>query len=169
MQTIDIARRCAELNAVSDANNAYILAIHQGGLTQEERMEAAVYLLRMGGDYKVAYTQFVRLYNEGQFRAECLDVITGAFYTPNVKPMKNRYEKNCAALAKYPYLFRWDFPKFEDLPLRFYPFDENGYLPFDPVEKTFGEYVNFNHPVVSRNFFQEFGQSHPGKGCLFPI
>ena len=30
MQTIDIARRCAELNAVSDANNAYILAIHQG-------------------------------------------------------------------------------------------------------------------------------------------
>ena len=154
MQTIDIARRCAELNAVSDANNAYILAIHQGGLTQEERMEAAVYLLRMGGDYKVAYTQFVRLYNEGQFRAECLDVITGAFYTPNVKPMKNRYEKNCAALAKYPYLFRWDFPKFEDLPLRFYPFDDNGYLPFDPVEKTFGEYVNFNHPVVSRNFFK---------------
>lgn len=154
MQTIDIARRCAELNAVSDANNAYILAIHQGGLTQEERMEAAVYLLRMGGDYKVAYTQFVRLYNEGQFRAECLDVITGAFYTPNVKPMKNRYEKNCAALAKYPYLFRQDFPKFEDLPLRFYPFDDNGYLPFDPAEETFGEYVNFNHPVVSRNFFK---------------
>ena len=154
MQTIDIARRCAELNAVNDANNAYILALHQGGLTPEERMEAAVYLLRMGGDYKVAYTQFAQLYNGGQFQAECLDIMTQAFYTPNVKLMRNRYEKNCAALAKYPYLFRKDFPKFEELPLRFYPFDDNGYLPFDSQKREFGGYVNFNNPVVSRNFFK---------------
>ena len=154
MQPIDIARRCAELNAVPDANSAYILALHQGGLAPEERMEAAVYLLRMGGSYKTAYTQFVQLYQEGQFRTECLDIITQAFYTPNVKPMKNRYEKNCAALAKYPYLFRTDFPKFEDLPLCFYPFDDNGYLPFDPQKREFGEYVNYNNPVVSRNFFK---------------
>lgn len=154
METIDIARRCAELNAVPDANNAYLLALHQGGLSPEERMEAAVYLLRMGGDYKVAYTQFAALYNEGQFREECLDIMTQAFYQPNVKPMKNRYEKNCAALAKYPYLFRTDFPKFEELPLRFYPFDDNGYLPFDPKKQEFGGYVNYNHPVVSRNFFK---------------
>ena len=154
MQTIDIARRCAELNAVNDANNAYILALHQGGLSPEERMEAAVYLLRMDGDYKVAYTQFAALYREGQFRAECLDIMTQAFYEPNVKPMKNRYEKNCAALKKYPYLFRTDFPKFEELSLRFYPFDDNGYLPFDPEKQEFGGYVNFNHPVVSRNFFK---------------
>ena len=78
MQTIDIARRCAELNAVSDANNAYLLALHQGGLTPKERLEAAVYLLRMGGDYKVAYTQFVQLYHEGQFREECLDILAQA-------------------------------------------------------------------------------------------
>lgn len=154
METIDIARRCAELNAVTDANNAYLLALHQGGLSPEERMEAAVYLLRMGGDYKVAYTQFTALYGEGQFRAECLDIMTQAFYQPNVKPMKNRYEKNCAALSKYPYLFRTDFSKFEDLPLRFYPFDDNGYLPFDPEKREFGDYVSFNHPVVSRNFFK---------------
>lgn len=154
MQPIDIARRCAELNAVPDANSAYILALHQGGLAPEERMEAAVYLLRMGGSYKVAYTEFVRLYQEGQFRDDCLDILTDAFYAPNVKPMKNRYEKNCAALAKYPYLFRTDFPKFEDLPLRFYPYDDNGYLPFDPQKREFGEYVNYNNPVVSRNFFK---------------
>lgn len=154
MQTIDIARRCAELNAVNDANNAYVLALHQGGLTPEERMEAAVYLLRMDGDYKVAYTQFTQLYHEGQFREECLDIMTQAFFEPNVKLMKSRYEKNCAALAKYPYLFRREFPKFEDLPLRFYPFDDNGYLPFDSQKQEFGGYVNFNHPVVSRNFFK---------------
>ena len=154
MQPIDIARRCAELNAVNDANNAYILALHQGELTPEERMEAAVYLLRMGGDYKVAYTQFAALYNEGQFREECLDIMTQAFYTPNVKLMKSRYEKNCAALKKYLYLFRTNFPSFEELALRFYPFDDNGYLPFDPAGQTFGGYVNFNDPVVSRNFFK---------------
>ncbi len=154
MQTIDIARRCAELNAVNDANNAYVLALHQGGLTPEERMEAAVYLLRMDGDYKVAYTQFTQLYHEGQFREECLDIMTQAFFEPNVKLMKSRYEKNCAALAKYSYLFRREFPKFEDLPLRFYPFDDNGYLPFDSQKQEFGGYVNFNHPVVSRNFFK---------------
>ena len=45
MQAIDIARRCGSLNAVSEANSAYILALHQGGLTSEERLEAAVYLL----------------------------------------------------------------------------------------------------------------------------
>lgn len=155
MQTIDIARRCAELNAVTDANNAYILALHQGGLTPEERLEAAVYLLRMGGDYKIAYTQFVQLYQEGQFRTECLEIVTNAFYTPNVKLMKSRYEKNCAALKKYPYLFRKDFPQFEELSLRFYPYDDSGYLPFDTQKQAFGSYVNFNNPVVSRNFFKD--------------
>jgi len=154
MNTIDIARRCAELGVSEDACKAYVLALHQGGLAPEERMEAAVYLLRMGGDYKVAYTQFVQFYGEGQFRDECLDIMTEAFYAPNVKLMKSRYEKNCAALAKYPYLFRTHFPKFEELPLRFYPFDDNGYLPFAPQKGEFGEYVDFNYPVVSRNFFK---------------
>ena len=155
MNAIDIARRCAELGTPSDANSAYVLALHQGGLSPEERLEAAVYLLRMGGDYKVAYTQFSQLYNEGVFQAECLDIMTEAFYMPNVKLLKSRYEKNCAALAKYPYLFRKEFPKFEELPLRFYPFDDNGYLPFDPAEQKFGGYINFSHPVISRNFFKD--------------
>ena len=84
MQTIDLARRCAELGAADDASNAYVLAIHQGGLIPEERLEAAVYLLRMGGNYRIAYTQFAQLYNEGQFREECLDIMTQSFYEPNV-------------------------------------------------------------------------------------
>ena len=109
----------------------------------------------MGGNYRIAYTQFVQLYHEGQFQEECLNVMTQAFYQPNVKLMKSRYEKNCAALAKYPYLFRRDFPKFEELLLRFYPFDDNGYLPFKPEQQEFGGYVNYNDPVVSRNFFKD--------------
>ena len=132
MNTIDLARRCAELGAKDDANSAYILALHQGGLAPEERLEAAVYLLRTKGPYQIAYTEFVRLYREGLFQPECLDILTDAFYLPNVKLLKARYEKNCAALARYPYLLRKDFPKFEELPLRFFPYDDKGYLPFDP-------------------------------------
>jgi hypothetical protein len=58
-------------------------------------------------------------------------------------------------LKKYPYLFRKDFPAFEDLPIQFFPFDDKGYLPFDKTEQTFGEYVNFNYPRVTQNFFKD--------------
>ena len=56
MQTIEIARRLAELDQTQDACNAYTLALHQGELTPEEELEAAVYILQTGGDYKVSYT-----------------------------------------------------------------------------------------------------------------
>ena len=39
--------------------------------------------------------------------------------------------------------------------LRFFPFDDDGYLPFDPAENRFGEYINFNHPVIDRYFFKD--------------
>ena len=53
------------------------------------------------------------------------------------------------------YLFRENFPQFEGLSLRFYPFDDNDYLPFDLGKGAFGGYVNYNNPVVSRNFFKD--------------
>ena len=53
------------------------------------------------------------------------------------------------------YLFRENFPQFEELSLRFYPFDDNDYLPFDLGKGAFGGYVNYNNPVVSRNFFKD--------------
>jgi len=155
MNVLEIARRCAHLGAVSEALSAYMLALEQKELAPEEQLEAALYLLRSGQKgYRVAYTHLCRMYNEGVLRTDCLDVMTTAFYVPNMKQMKVRYEKNRDALMKYPYLFRKDFPKFEDLLLRFYPFDDNGYLPFDPKAEHFRDYVNFNYPVVSRNFFK---------------
>lgn len=153
MTAIEIARRVAELGDGKEACRAYTLATQQGGLAPEEELEAAVYILGAAGDYKVAYTCFRSLYDRGLFKAECLDIMTLAFYTPNMNPQKNRYEKNCKALKKYPCLFRKDFLKFEDLPIRFYPYDNNGYLPFHLESGTFDAYVNFDRPVVSRNFF----------------
>ena len=154
MDALQIARRMAELNRPKEAAQAYTLALHQGSLAPQEELEAAAYLLQSGENYQAAYATFYNLYNRNLFRDDCLSIMTGAFYDPNVKPQKNRYEKNCAALRKYPYLFRRDFPAFEDLPIRFYPYGDRGYLPFSPAEERFDPYVNFNHPVISRNFFQ---------------
>jgi len=155
MRAIEIARRLAALNQTKDACGAYTLALHQEGLAPEEEMEGALYVLRFGGDYKVAYTVLLSLHSRGLFREDCLSVMTEAFYAPNSKLLKTRYEKNIKLLAKYPYLFRKDFPAFEDLPIRFYPYDDDSYVPFFPAEGRFGDYVNPNHPVVSRNFFRD--------------
>lgn len=154
MQAIEIARRMAELGQEKDACQAYNLALGQGPVP-EEKMEAALYILQSGGDYKVAYTCFLELYNQGYFQEDCLSIMTQAFYDPNVKLMKSAYEKNCKALSKYPYLFRKDFLPFESLPIRFYPYDGRGYLPFCVETGRFGDYVDLKKTVVSRNFFKD--------------
>lgn len=155
MEAIDIARRMAELNQTEEACQAYTLALHSGGLSPEEELEGAAFILQSGGDYRVAYTWFLSLYNRGLFQEDCLSVMTGAFYEPNIKALKTQYEKNCKSLEKYPYLFRKDFPDFENLPLRFYPFDDDSYLPFNQETGNFGDYWKPSYQVISRNFFKD--------------
>lgn len=157
LSALTIARRMAELGQREEACRAYTLAL-SGHLEPEGELEAALYLLQAGGDYQVAYTTFVDLYRRGFYQEDLLSILTQAFYEPNVKLLKSRYEKNCKALKQYPYLFRRDFLPFEDLPIRFYPFNDKGYLPFYRREGRFGPYIDFNHPVVSRNFFRELDQ-----------
>ena len=154
MNALDIARRMAELGQQKEACQAYTLAL-TGGLEPDAELEAALYLLQFGDDYQVAYTSFINLYRQDFCQEELLAIMTEAFYAPNVKLQKSRYEKNCKLLGKYPYLFRKDYLPFDDLPIRFYPYDDKGYLPFDRREKCFGPYTDFNHPVVSRNYFRD--------------
>ena len=155
MRAIEIARRLAELGNIAGALKAYRLVLQEEDGDPAEKLEAAAYFLQHGGDYRVAYTAFVQLYNGGFAKDDCLSILTQGFYEPNVKLMKTRYEKNCKRLAKYPYLFRKDFPAFEALPIRFYPFDDNGYVPFYPGEERFGDYVRPRNQVISRNFFRD--------------
>lgn len=156
MQAIEIARRMAELGQTKDAVTAYNLALHQeAGKDPAVEMEAALYLLQHGGDYKVSYSIFVKLHRQGIFRDDCLSLMTQAFYTPNVKLLKSRYESNCKLLAKYPYLFRKDFLDFEFLPVRFYPYDDNRFTPYFVQEDRFGDFVDVKKSVVSRNFFKD--------------
>lgn len=155
MTTIEIARRLAALGQREEALKAYQLAANQDA-SPVELLEAAAYILDNGGDYKISYTVFVSLYNAGHFREEILPMITKAFYEPNVRLLKNRYERNCKRLSRYPYLFRKDFPAFEDLPVIFVPYDDNhGYVPFDRRAGRFLDFVNVKNPVVSRNFFAD--------------
>ena len=155
MEAIEIARRMAALGQTEDACRAYELAVHQGA-EPIAKMEAAAYILQNGGDYRISYGCFVELYNQGVFREDVLPLMEAVFYEPNVKLMKSRYERNCKRLEKYPWLFRRDFIPFEELPIQFFPYDDhNGYLPFYRAEERFGEYVNFDHQVISRNFFKD--------------
>ncbi len=155
MNAIEIARQAAALGAPEEACRAYALALRSEALKPEEMLEAAISVLQFGEDYKLSYTCLYRLYRQGQYPQECLDIMTEAFYHPNAAAQKAVYSKNCKALKKYPYLFRKDFLPFEALPIRFYPFDDHGYLPFHTAEERFDDYINFRNPVISRNFFRE--------------
>ncbi|MCX4371470.1 hypothetical protein [uncultured Oscillibacter sp.] len=154
MEAIDIARRLAGLGSAEEAQNAYKLALHQG-LDPAGELEAAAYILQSGGDYQISYTHFCRLYNQGCFQEQILPVMIGAFYEPNAQELRSRYQRNCKLLKKYPYLFRRDFLPFDELPVWFFPYDGDGYVPFYPDQKRFGDYINFKNPVVSRNFFRD--------------
>lgn len=153
---LGIARKLAALGQADEACRAYaIAAVDEKDVQPLERLESALYILQNGGDYKVAYTAFLSLFAKGHFQNEILNIVLGAFYEPNVKQLKKRYEKNCKRLQKYPYLFRKDFPAFEDLPVIFIPYDDNGYVPYYISEQRFGEVVNFNDPVISHYFFSD--------------
>lgn len=155
MEPIALARRLAELGQKEDAQKAYIVALSQGGLQPLERFEAASYLFFSKGNTQAAYTVFVELYNEGHFQQDLMNLMEQAFYQPNVKSLRDRYQRNCRALKRYPYCFREDFPDFEDLPFRFFPFDDKGYLPYYPLQNSFGEYVNFHDTIIDRYFFKD--------------
>lgn len=155
MQAIEIARRMAELGQPEEALRAYTLAAHNGGLAPEEELEAAVYILQAGGNYQISYTCFLNLYRRGLYQEETLSLLTGAFYEPNIKELRGRYERNVKLLKKYPYLFRKDFPSFEELPIQFYPYTKDCYIPFFPARQEFGEFIDIRKSVISRNFFKD--------------
>ncbi len=69
MTAIEIARRMAELNRPQEAQNAYRLAIYENkGQDPAQDMEAAVYILQSGGDYRLPYTIFSGCITKGSSR-----------------------------------------------------------------------------------------------------
>ena len=71
----------------------------------ELELEAASYLFLLTAEtIRWPIRPFVSLYNRGFYQTELMDLMTQAFYLPNAEDQKKRYARNCAALAKYPYL-----------------------------------------------------------------
>ena len=66
MKPIELARKLAQAGSVEEAQTAYTLVVSQEG-DPAERLEAAVYILQFGGDYRISYTCFRELYNQGHF------------------------------------------------------------------------------------------------------
>ena len=156
MNTLELARKLAELNQTEDAQRAYFLALQEAnGNDPEVELEAASFLFFSGGNYQTAYTTFVSLYNRGYFQTELMDLMTQAFYLPNVHEQEKQYEKNCKILSRYPYLFRKDFLPFDELPIQFFPYNDRGVIPFYRRENRFGSFIDFNDPVIDRYFFKD--------------
>lgn len=156
MRTIELARKLAEMGQKEDAQKGYFLALQkEEDLEPKEELEAASYLFFSKWDHKLPFSVFVSLYNRGFFRAELMNQMQQAFYLPNVQKQKKQYERNCRALGKYPYFFHEGFLEWEELPILFFPFDEKGYIPYFKGEDRFGDYIDFNDPVIDRYFFKD--------------
>lgn len=156
MTAIEIARRFAQLEQKSDALNAYTLALQMNNAQPPEQLEAACYLLENGGDSRLSMTCLINLYQQGFCREDIFPLVLQLFYRPHEKEFQKRYEANLELLSDYPYLFRKDFLSFENLPVRFLPYDEHGgYVPFVPSEKRFDPFVNVRDTIISRNFFKD--------------
>ena len=70
MEPLGIARRLAELGKKPEACRAYGVALQKQALSPLEQFEAASYIFFAEGDYKIAFTAFVSLYNQGHFQSE---------------------------------------------------------------------------------------------------
>ena len=158
MRTIEVARKLAEAGRKEDAQKGYYLALQKMDtetLEPMEQLEAASFLFFSQWDHRLPFTIFVSLYNQGHFQDEIMNLMLQAFYLPNVQKQRKQYDRNCRALARYPYFFRDGFPDFDALPILFFPFDDKGFVPFLQAENRFGEYVDFNDPVIDRYFFKD--------------
>ena len=155
MTTFEMGERMRQLGETKDALTAYTLALDED-LTPEQSLSAAAFLVGNGGDPRKAYKAFVSLYNEGHFQKDILSIMTAVYYEPSIRAIRNRYERNCRLLEKYPYCFRRDFPKFEDLPICFIPFDEHhSYTPFYYETGSFGAIFNVREQVLRHYFFKD--------------
>lgn len=156
MPAIELARMLAELGDTERALIMYDIAMKDADSQPVDRLEAACAVLQYGNNYKSAYDAFLALFrDEKEVRGDVLSILTEAFYGPNVKKQEKQYKKNCKILKSYPYIFRKDFLPFEELPVLFYPYDDDGVLPFHKDEERFDAYIDVNYPEVTHYFFRD--------------
>lgn len=155
-RSLEIARKLVGLGKDKEAAKAYKVALDEGiDDDPAAELEAALWNLQFGSNYEISYTVLHKLHCEGEFKKEIFDIMTTAFYIPNVKDLKSRYERNCKLLKKYPYIFRKDFIPFEELPILFYPYSDASYIPYYISENRFGDLIDFKETVIRHYFFHD--------------
>ncbi len=154
MTKLELARQCAEIGDIENSVNAYTLALkdneHKDSLID---FECAMYILQFGGDYKLSFDTFIYLYNKGFYQKEIFDVMVTAFYAPNMSQQTEQYNSNLKHLNKYQFIFKKDFIDFDDLRIKFFPYDDEYFIPFYTNENRFGKKINFKYEEVTHNFF----------------
>ncbi len=158
---IELARRAVDLGQLPEAVRGYALSLQlrdQMPLSPPERLEAAAFLLEHGEDYHVPYDALLDLYEEGACQRDVLSILLDAFYAPNERELQERYARNVHLLKKYPYLFRRDFPAFSDLPLIFFPYEDDVYLPFDTEEGRFLPREKPREEIIRHWFFRDLSR-----------
>ena len=155
-RSLEIARKLVSLGRDKEAAKAYKVALNEGIEDDPAaELEAALWNLQFGGDYQISYSVLHKLHCSGLFQDETFSIMTNAFYAPNVKDLKSHYERNCKLLKKYPYFFREDFIPFEELPILFFPYSDNSYIPYYISENRFGDLIDFKETVIKHHFFHD--------------
>lgn len=88
-------------------------------------------------EFREALLSFIDLYQKGYRREQILEILDEACYQPNEEEMRENYENNTAALARYPFVLGGQFDAFEDLSLRLYMIDESKFYIFDRNTEQF--------------------------------
>ena len=145
MNTIEIARRLAECGErprpSGPTPSRYRRLTCPGGGTGGCQLPSF-----LKGDYRIAYTSFLSLYRRGCFQAELLELMTQAFYLPNVDSLRRRGMRRTAPCwLAIPTCSGGIFRPLRSCPSASTPYDDNGYLPFDRKSGVFSDYVNFQH------------------------
>ncbi len=156
MTKLELARKCAEIGDFENSVNAYTLALkeneHKDTLVD---FECAMYILQFGEDYKLSYDTFIYLYNNGLYQKEIFDVMVTSFYAPNMSQLTEQFDANIKNLNKYKFIFNKSFIDFDDLKIKFFPYDDNHFIPFYTEKNQFGEKINFNYEEITHNFFSD--------------
>ena len=156
MTKLEVARQCIAINDFENAKLIYPLVLQENEHKDSAvDFECAAFILQLGGDYKLSFDTFTYLYNKGLYQSDIFDIMVTAFYAPNIEKIQKQYKKNCDILAKYPYIFTNDFLDFDELKIKFFPYDDEYWVPFYMEENRFGEKLNIHHEEVTHYFFKD--------------
>jgi len=156
MDNMEIARKFLALDEKDEAVKAYKLALGEcRGREPRAEFECALNILQFGHgeDYKISFRTMADLFNRKFAQAEIRDIMKLAFYQPHARELQKCYDRNCRLLARYPYIFRKDFPDFEALPIKFYPYAADQYMLFDVEKQVFGELFAPYDQIIRHNFY----------------